>query len=38
MIEIFIVLNDTTDNVYNVSARSSHDTSLRYQPDLIILK
>ena len=38
MIEIFIVLNYTTDNVCNdLFARSSHDASLRYQPDLIVL-
>lgn len=38
MIEIFIVLNYTTDNVCNdLLAQSSHDASLQYQPDLIIL-
>ena len=38
MIEIFIVLNYTTDNICNdLLARSHHDASLQYQPDLIIL-
>ena len=37
MIEIFIVLNYTTDVCNGLLAQSSHDASLQYQPDLIIL-
>ena len=37
MIEIFIVLNYTTDVCNDLLAQSSHDASLQYQPDLIIL-
>ena len=37
MIQIFKVLNNMTGNIYNdLFVRSSHDVSLRYQPDLIV--
>ena len=37
MIEIFKVLNNVTDNVYNhLFVRSSHVVSLQYQPELIV--